>query len=47
MAMDLPPSLEVKAEDLKRFRFRATGDGWQTRVDAVLQDWLKKHKLPA
>lgn len=28
-------------------RFRATGDGWQTRVDSALQDWLKKHKLPA
>ncbi len=27
--------------------FRATGDGWQTRVDAALQDWLKKHKLRA
>ncbi|MCX7200148.1 MAG: BrnA antitoxin family protein [Proteobacteria bacterium] len=25
-------------------RFRATGDGWQTRVDAALQDWLKTHK---
>lgn len=25
-------------------RFRATGDGWQTRVDAALQDWLKSHK---
>ena len=24
-------------------RFRATGDGWQTRVNAVLQDWLKRH----
>jgi uncharacterized protein (DUF4415 family) len=23
--------------------FRATGDGWQTRVDAALQDWLKSH----
>ena len=21
--------------------FRATGDGWQTRVDAALKDWLK------
>lgn len=28
-------------------RFRATGEGWQTRVDAALQDWLKKHKLSA
>jgi uncharacterized protein (DUF4415 family) len=25
-------------------RFRATGDGWQTRVDAALQDWLKKNR---
>jgi uncharacterized protein (DUF4415 family) len=23
--------------------FRATGDGWQTRVDAALKDWLKTH----
>ena len=27
--------------------FRATGEGWQTRVDEALQDWLKKHKLSA
>ena len=27
--------------------FRATGEGWQTRVDAVLQDWLRKHKSAA
>jgi uncharacterized protein (DUF4415 family) len=25
-------------------RFRDTGDGWQTRVDAALKDWLKSHK---
>ena len=24
-------------------RFRATGQGWQTRVDAALQEWLKSH----
>ena len=24
--------------------FRATGHGWQTRVDAALKDWLKSHK---
>ncbi len=23
--------------------FRATGDGWQTRVDLALKDWLKSH----
>lgn len=23
--------------------FRATGDGWQTKVDAALRDWLKTH----
>jgi len=25
--------------------FRATGTGWQTRMDAALQDWLKTHGL--
>ena len=24
-------------------QFRASGDGWQTRVDAALRDWLKTH----
>lgn len=28
-------------------RFRATGAGWQTRVDAALQDWLRRHKPSA
>ena len=25
--------------------FRATGTGWQTRIDFALQDWLKAHSL--
>ena len=25
-------------------RFRETGDGWQTRVDAALKEWLKSQK---
>jgi uncharacterized protein (DUF4415 family) len=24
-------------------QFRATGAGWQTRLDAALKDWLKTH----
>lgn len=28
-------------------RFRATGDGWQARVDEALQDWLKNHEASA
>jgi len=28
-------------------RFRATGDGWQARVDAALKDWLKSNELGA
>ena len=24
--------------------FRATGSGWQGRMDAALQDWLKHHE---
>jgi uncharacterized protein (DUF4415 family) len=27
--------------------FRSSGEGWHTRVDAALQDWLKKHKVSA
>ena len=23
--------------------FRATGQGWQTRIDAALKDWLRTH----
>ena len=23
--------------------FRASGEGWQTRMDAALRDWLKTH----
>jgi uncharacterized protein (DUF4415 family) len=23
--------------------FRAAGDGWQTRIDAALKDWLSTH----
>ena len=25
-------------------RFRDTGEGWQTRVDSALKEWLKSHK---
>ncbi|MDP1605742.1 MAG: BrnA antitoxin family protein [Rhodocyclaceae bacterium] len=25
--------------------FRATGSGWQTRLNAALKDWLKTHSL--
>ncbi len=25
-------------------RFRATGAGWQTRIDSALKDWLKNHQ---
>lgn len=24
--------------------FRATGPGWQSRIDAALRDWLKTHQ---
>ena len=25
--------------------FRASGSGWQTRMDAALRDWLKDHSV--
>jgi uncharacterized protein (DUF4415 family) len=26
-------------------RFRNSGDGWQTRMNNALRDWLKNHRL--
>ncbi|MBI5141690.1 MAG: BrnA antitoxin family protein [Nitrospirae bacterium] len=26
-------------------QFRATGNGWQTRIDAALKEWLGSHSL--
>ncbi|VUZ27870.1 Uncharacterised protein, partial [uncultured Comamonas sp.] len=25
--------------------FKATGAGWQTRIDEALKDWLRTHRL--
>jgi uncharacterized protein (DUF4415 family) len=25
--------------------FRSSGDGWQTRIDAALKEWLQTHKV--
>lgn len=27
--------------------FRQSGEGWQTRIDNVLKDWIKHHKKAA
>ncbi|MCX7125426.1 MAG: BrnA antitoxin family protein [Gammaproteobacteria bacterium] len=27
--------------------FKATGDGWQAKMDEALKEWIKKHKRPA
>ncbi|MFJ4289168.1 BrnA antitoxin family protein [Cupriavidus sp. NPDC089707] len=35
-------SLRVSPEVIEAFR--ATGRGWQTRMDAALIDWLKTHR---
>jgi uncharacterized protein (DUF4415 family) len=35
-------TIRLSADVLQRFN--ASGAGWQTRVDAALQDWLKTHK---
>ena len=35
-------TIRLSAEVVQRFR--ETGDGWQTRVDSALKDWLKSHK---
>ena len=34
-------TLRLDAEILEQFR--ATGDGWQTRINDVLRNWAKRH----
>lgn len=35
----------IRFDDEVLEAFRATGRGWQTRMNAALQDWLKTHKI--
>lgn len=34
-------TLRIDTEILKQFR--ATGNGWQTRINDALRDWVKQH----
>ncbi|EAV6544975.1 hypothetical protein FAX88_08015 [Salmonella enterica] len=38
----IPVNIRYSSEVISAFR--ATGDGWQTRMNAALIDWLKRHK---
>jgi uncharacterized protein (DUF4415 family) len=35
----------IRLDDDVLEAFKATGRGWQTRVNAALKDWLATHKL--
>jgi uncharacterized protein (DUF4415 family) len=45
------PAGQTKASQTVRFdldvlaAFKATGKGWQTRMNQALRDWLKEHPL--
>ncbi len=47
--MGRPPATTTKERVTMRLsrdvvgRFRATGPGWQTRIDAALKEWLETH----
>ncbi|WP_147492032.1 BrnA antitoxin family protein, partial [Burkholderia pseudomallei] len=34
----------IRLDDDVLDAFKATGRGWQTRVNAALKEWLKTHK---
>lgn len=43
-----PAAINKKSVTIRQSRdvldqFRASGAGWQTRIDAALKDWLKCH----
>jgi len=35
-------NIRLSSETVRHFR--ATGPGWQTRIDNALRDWLKEHQ---
>ncbi|HVW53284.1 MAG TPA: BrnA antitoxin family protein [Trinickia sp.] len=35
----------IRLDDEVLEAFKATGRGWQTRMNAALKDWLRTHKL--
>jgi len=37
-------SVSVRLDETIVTSFRATGRGWQSRINDVLRDWLKEHK---
>lgn len=37
----VPTTIRLSPEVMEAFK--ATGAGWQTRIDAALKDWLKTH----
>ena len=38
-------SVPVRLDEAVVAAFRATGRGWQSRINEVLRDWLKEHNL--
>ncbi|MCI5151021.1 MAG: hypothetical protein D3916_16840, partial [Candidatus Electrothrix sp. MAN1_4] len=38
-------SVPVGLDEAVVASFRATGRGWQARINEVLRDWLKEHNL--
>ena len=37
------PTLNMRVDAEVLAAFKATGPGWQTRINAALKDWLKSH----
>lgn len=37
-------SVSVRLDEAVVASFRATGRGWQSRINDALRDWLKEHK---
>jgi len=40
-APKVPTTIRLSPDVIQAFR--AAGDGWQTRIDAALKDWLRTH----
>ena len=43
-ALRVREQITIRLSPIVLDSFRATGPGWQTRMDAALADWLKTHR---
>ena len=45
LALETKERISIRLSPAVLKEFRATGPGWQGRIDSALKDWLQSHKF--